>query len=42
MLFNSTTFFIFFACVWVSYLACRGNRRHENVLLLLASYLFYG
>jgi alginate O-acetyltransferase complex protein AlgI len=42
MLFNSTAFFIFFACVYATYLACRGNLRVQNILLVVASYIFYG
>jgi alginate O-acetyltransferase complex protein AlgI len=40
MLFNSFTFWIFFACVLVLYALLR--HRWQNVLLLIASYIFYG
>lgn len=40
MLFNSLTFFIFFAAVFLLYLAL--PHRGQNRLLLAASYLFYG
>lgn len=40
MLFNSLTFFAFFAVVWVLYLNLR--HRWQNHLLLLASYVFCG
>lgn len=40
MLFNSVEFAVFFVLVYVAYLAL--TRRAQNVLVLLASYLFYG
>ena len=40
MLFNSLTFFVFFAVVFLLYLAL--PHRGQNRLLLAASYLFYG
>ncbi|MEY2933303.1 MAG: hypothetical protein RL033_4052 [Pseudomonadota bacterium] len=40
MLFNSVEFVVFFAVVYTAYLAL--ERRAQNVLVLLASYLFYG
>lgn len=40
MLFNSFEFWIFFACVVALY--WRLERRGQNILLLLASYFFYG
>ena len=40
MLFNSVTFLIFFAIIYVSYLLLR--HRWQNILLLVASYVFYG
>ncbi|MBM4360163.1 MAG: MBOAT family protein [Deltaproteobacteria bacterium] len=42
MLFNSRTFLAFFAIVLPAYLALTGRRRAQNVLLLLASLVFYG
>src|SRR5262245_42768936 len=42
MLFNSTTFLIFFACFLCFYLATMKHRRAQNLVLLAASYLFYG
>ena len=41
MLFNSPTFIIFFVCVFSLYWALRA-RTPQNVLLLAASYVFYG
>lgn len=40
MLFNSFTFWLFYAIVFVLYF--RLDRRNQNLLLLLASYYFYG
>ena len=40
MLFNSFTFWIFYALVLMLYFVCR--HRAQNVLLLIASYFFYG
>jgi D-alanyl-lipoteichoic acid acyltransferase DltB (MBOAT superfamily) len=41
MLFNSPTFIVFFAVVFCLYWLLR-ERHRQNVLLLLASYVFYG
>ena len=40
MLFNSYTFFIFLAIVYVLYRVLK--HRQQNYMLLLASYVFYG
>jgi alginate O-acetyltransferase complex protein AlgI len=40
MLFNSLTFLIFFVIVYMIYLFL--NHKHQNRLLLVASYIFYG
>lgn len=40
MLFNSTTFLIFVFTVWIIYVWL--NRSSQNVLLVVASYIFYG
>lgn len=42
MLFNSGIFLAFFAIVYTLYLLLNGRVRWQNVLLLLASYYFYG
>jgi len=42
LLFNSYTFLVFFATVYVLYLATQRRVRLQNVLLLVASYVFYG
>ncbi len=42
MLFNSSTFFIFFVVVFTLYLALQGHLKLQNRLLLIASYVFYG
>ncbi|MCB8943379.1 MAG: MBOAT family protein [Ardenticatenaceae bacterium] len=42
MLFNSGTFFVFFVIVYSLYLLLNKQLRWQNVLLLLASYVFYG
>jgi alginate O-acetyltransferase complex protein AlgI len=42
MLFNSLIFVGFFLCVYALYSATRRNLRVQNVLLLVASYVFYG
>jgi len=42
MLFNTWTFAAFFAVVCAAYFPLRRNLRAQNVLLLLASYVFYG
>ena len=40
MLFNSYTFWLFYLVVFLSYWALK--HKHQNTLLLLASYVFYG
>ncbi len=42
MLFNSYTFLVFFALVYVCYLVTQRHVRLQNVLLLVSSYVFYG
>ncbi|MCP5096978.1 MAG: MBOAT family protein [Chloroflexi bacterium] len=42
MLFNSQTFLLFFATVYILYLLFKKNRTIQNSLLLIASYYFYG
>lgn len=42
MSFNSYVFALFFVVVYAGYLALRRNVRAQNVMLLGASYLFYG
>ena len=42
MLFNSYVFAAFFAVVYTTYLACHRWTRAQNLMLLAASYLFYG
>jgi len=42
MLFNSTSFGVFFIVVFVSYWLLRRSYRAQNLLLLVASYFFYG
>lgn len=42
MLFNSLAFAIFFALFFPVYLLLRGNVLHRNLLLIVASYVFYG
>jgi alginate O-acetyltransferase complex protein AlgI len=42
MLFNSLTFLYFFAVVYVLYMLLRKRLRLQNILLLVASYVFYG
>lgn len=42
MLFNSTSFAVFFAVVFASYWLLRRSYRVQNLLLLVASYFFYG
>lgn len=42
MIFNSQTFLIFFAIVYALYLLLYGRVRPQNILLLIASYVFYG
>jgi D-alanyl-lipoteichoic acid acyltransferase DltB (MBOAT superfamily) len=41
MLFNSPTFVVFFVCVFAAYWLLR-SRVQQNILLLVASYVFYG
>jgi alginate O-acetyltransferase complex protein AlgI len=42
MLFNTYKFAIFFACIFFLYILLRRSRKSQNVLLLFASYYFYG
>lgn len=42
MIFNSQTFLIFFAVVYLLYLLAYRRTRTQNILLLAASYIFYG
>ena len=42
MLFNSAVFALFFAAFFPLYLLCRRNVMARNLLLIVASYLFYG
>ncbi len=42
MLFQTTTFAIFFAVFWVLYWSTRNRLRLQNVIILLGSYVFYG
>ncbi len=42
MLFNSLTFLIFFSVVYILYKLSRGHLRWQNILLFVASYVFYG
>jgi D-alanyl-lipoteichoic acid acyltransferase DltB (MBOAT superfamily) len=42
MLFNSKSFAVFFAVVFASYWLLRRSYRAQNLLLLVASYFFYG
>lgn len=42
MLFNSIDFLIFFPIVFVLYWLLNNNLKKQNILLLLASYIFYG
>ena len=42
MLFNSTTFAIFFLIVLVLYWILRGSFKWQNAILLIANYVFYG
>lgn len=41
MLFNSRVFIVFFILVYSLYLICRRHHKVQNVLLLVASYVFY-
>ena len=42
MLFNSSTFIIFFIFVYSAYVLLKKNCRWQNYLLLVSSYVFYG
>lgn len=42
MLFNSIEFFIFLPVVFALYWILKNNTRAQNILLLVASYIFYG
>ena len=42
MLFNSTTFAIFFLIVLILYWILRGSFKWQNAILLIANYVFYG
>jgi alginate O-acetyltransferase complex protein AlgI len=42
MLFNSAAFLVFFPLVYAIYLAMAGRFRAQNVVLLIASWIFYG
>ena len=42
MLFNSAAFLAFFSVFYAGYVLVRRHRRTQNVLLLVASYYFYG
>ena len=42
MLFNSFTFAVFFAIVYILYLCFQRKFRWQNCMLLIASYVFYG
>ena len=42
MLFNSIPFAIFLPITFALYWMCRSNHRVQNILLLVASYVFYG
>lgn len=42
MLFNSLTFFVFFAIVYALYGMLSRNLRFQNLMLVVASYIFYG
>ena len=42
MLFNSFVFLVFFAVVYGAYLLLMKRLRLQNILLLAASYIFYG
>ena len=42
MLFNSGVFFLFFVIVYTAYLLLYKKNHWQNVLLLIASYIFYG
>ena len=42
MLFNSFVFLIFFIIVYTLYLLLNSNYKVQNIILLIASYIFYG
>lgn len=42
MAFNSFAYLLFLPCVFLIYWALRRSYRLQNVLIVLASYLFYG
>ena len=42
MLFNSIEFALFLPIVWIAYWALRGHLRLQNLLVVVASYFFYG
>jgi len=42
MLFNTWTFALFFVITFALYWALQGSHKKQNVLLLIASYVFYG
>ncbi len=42
MLFNSIEFLIFLPVVFALYWLARGSRKTQNVIVVVASYFFYG
>ncbi|MDP5081428.1 MAG: MBOAT family protein, partial [Winogradskyella sp.] len=42
MLFNSIEYLIFLPLVFIIYWLLKSNYRHQNILLLISSYVFYG
>lgn len=42
MLFNSFEFLFFLPLVWVAYWSLKGHLRLQNLLIVIASYVFYG
>ena len=42
MLFNSKTFIIFFIVVYALYIFFRRDKKTQNIILLISSYVFYG
>jgi alginate O-acetyltransferase complex protein AlgI len=42
MLFNSSVFVLFFLIIYTLYLSSHRNRRLQNFMLVVASYIFYG
>ena len=42
MLFNSIEFALFLPAVWLAYWSLRGSLRLQNLLVVVASYVFYG